>query len=167
MGRLRDGEWIAGAGGVALLAALFLHWYGVSLEPLDQALPPGTIGVLDIFQGAEATAWQAFDVLDVVLALLALVPLGLVFTQATRRSPSIPVAFSVLTTLAGGLAALLILYRIVNQPGPNDLVTVEAGAWLGLLAALVIAGGGWRSMRVEPIPGAPMPPVDEFPAPAP
>ena len=39
--------------------------------------------------------------LDVVLALLALVPLGLVVTQATRRSPSIPVAFSVLATLAG------------------------------------------------------------------
>ena len=84
MGRLRDGEWIAGAGGVALLAAMFLHWYG-----------DGPF---------ELTAWQAFDVLDVVLALLALVPLALVVTQATRRSPSIPVAFSVLSTLAGMLA---------------------------------------------------------------
>ncbi len=71
MGRLRDGEWIAGAGGVALLAAMFLHWYGAGRF--------------------EVTAWQAFDVLDVVLALLALVPLGLVVTQATRSSPSIPV----------------------------------------------------------------------------
>ena len=61
MGRLRDGEWIAGAGGVALLAAMFLHWYGAG--PF------------------ELTAWQAFDVLDVVLALLALVPL------APRRHP--------------------------------------------------------------------------------
>jgi hypothetical protein len=147
MGRLRDGEWIAGAGGVALLAAMFLHWYGAG--PL------------------EATAWQAFDGLDVMLALLALVPLGLVVTQATRASPSIPVAFSVFTMLAGALAVLLILYRIVNQPGPNDVVEVQLGAWLGLLAALVIAGGGWRSMRVEPIPGAPLPPVEDLPAPAP
>ena len=147
MGRLRDGEWIAGAGGVALLAAMFLHWYG-----------DGPF---------ELTAWQAFDVLDVVLALLALVPLGLVVTQATRRSPSIPVAFSVLSTLAGMLAALLILYRIVNQPGPNDLVEVQAGAWLGFVAAVVVAAGGWRSMRVEPIPGTPMPPIEDVPAPAP
>ena len=44
MGRLRDGEWIAGAGGVALLAAMLLPWYGVG-------------------GFAEATAWQAFDVL--------------------------------------------------------------------------------------------------------
>jgi hypothetical protein len=147
MGRLRDGEWIAGAGGLALLAAMFLHWYGAG--PF------------------EVTAWQAFDVLDVVLALLALVPLGLVFTQATRTSPSIPVALSVLTMLAGALAALLILYRILNQPGPNDLVEVQAGAWLGFVAAAVIAAGGWRSVRVEPIPGAPLPPVEDLPAPAP
>jgi hypothetical protein len=161
MGRLRDGEWIAGAGGIALLAAMFLHWYALDLGPVPDAVSD----FVDI--GAEATAWQAFGVLDIVLALLALVPLGLVITQATRSSPSIPIAFTVLTTLAGALAALLILYRIVNQPGPNDVVEVQAGAWLGVLAALVIAGGGWRSMRVEPIPGAPTPPVEDLPLPAP
>ena len=148
MGRLRAGEWIAGAGGVALLAAMFLHWYRAA-------------GVVEV------TAWEAFGVLDVVLALLALAPLGLVLTQATRRSPSVPVAFSVLAALAGALAALLILYRIVNQPGPNDIVDVQLGAWLALLAALVIAGGGWRSARVEEIPGAPDPPIEDLPLPAP
>ena len=147
MVRVRDGEWIAGAAGLALLAAMFLPWYGAG--PLKD------------------TAWQAFDVLDVVLLLLALVPLGLVVAQATRRSPSIPVAVSVLTALAGALAALLILYRILDQPGANEVVDVQAGAWLGLLAALVIAAGGWRSMRVEPIPGTPLPPIQDFPAPAP
>jgi carbon starvation protein CstA len=151
MGRLRDGELIAGAGGLALLAAMFLHWYGIDVRIVV----------------SEETAWQAFGVLDVVLALLALVPLALVFFQATRRSPAIPVAFSVLTALAGAIAVLLILYRIVNQPGPNDEVDVQAGAWLGLLAALVVAGGGWRSIHVEPVPGTPLPPVEDLPAPAP
>ena len=85
--------------------------------------------------GTRARArWQAFSVLDVVLALLALVPLALVVLQATRESPSLPVAFSVLTTVAGALATLLILYRILNQPGPNDRVEVELGAWIGLAA---------------------------------
>jgi hypothetical protein len=154
MRRLRDGEWIAGAGALALLASMFLHWYGLDLALLGDVTP-------------EATAWQAFDVLDIVLALLALVPLALVFTQATRQSPAIPVFFSVMSVLAGLLAALLILYRIVNQPGPNEIVTVQAGAWLGLLAALVIAGGGSRSMRVEPVPGQAMPPIEDQPLPAP
>jgi uncharacterized membrane protein len=168
MRRLRDGEWIAGAGAVALLASMFLHWYGVSFdEQLDPMVPSDVLGTLELVLGAEATAWEAFGVLDVVLLLLALVPLALVVAQATRRSPAIPVALSVLTTLAGALAALLILYRIVNQPGPNDVVTVQAGAWAGFLAALVIAAGGWRSMRVEAMPGVPLPPVEDLPAPAP
>ena len=143
MSRLRDGEWIAGAGGVAMLAVMWLSWYS------------GT------------SAWQAFALLDVVLALLALVPLALVVLQATRASPSLPVAFSVFTVVAGALATLLVLYRIVNQPGPNDAVDVELGAWLGLAAAAVTVAGGWRSLRAEAIPGAPMPPIEDLPAPAP
>jgi carbon starvation protein CstA len=160
MGRLRDGELIAGAGGLALLAAMFLHWYEVPRVPALE----GAVGYAPLAISV-GTAWQAFGVLDVVLALLALVPLALVFLQATRRSPALPVAFSVFTALAGMLAALLILYRIVNQPGPNDAVDVQAGAWLGLLAALVVAVGGWRSLRVEPVPGTPPVPVEDLPAP--
>jgi hypothetical protein len=143
MGRLRAPELIAGAGGVALLVALSTDWY------------------------SGATAWQAFSVLDVVLALLALAPLALVALQATRQSPSLPVAFSVLTTVAGALATLLILYRILNQPGPNDLVEVEPGAWLGLAAAAAMAAGGWRSVRVEAIPGAVTPAIEDLSAPTP
>ncbi|MET0687047.1 MAG: hypothetical protein ABW060_17135 [Solirubrobacteraceae bacterium] len=150
IGRLRVPDLVAGAGGFALLASMFLHWYGLAL--------PG---------GPEVTAWQAFSVLDVVLALLALVPFALVFTQATRDSPALPVLFSVLTACAGAIAALLILYRIANQPGPNDVVEVEAGAWLAFLAAVVVAAGGWASMRVEAMPGRPERPVEHMPAPAP
>ena len=67
-----------------------------------------------------------------MLVLLALVPIALFATQATRPSPAIPVFFSVMTIVAGLLAALLILLRIVFQPGPNALVSVQPGAWLGL-----------------------------------
>ena len=72
-----------------------------------------------------------------------------------------------MTVVAGALATLLILYRIINQPGPNDIVDVELGAWLGLLAAIVITGGGWRSTRVEPVPGQPLAPIEDQPLPAP
>jgi hypothetical protein len=156
MGRLRDGDLLAGAAGLALLASMWLSWY----EP---AAAFGALDRLDL----SISAWEAFSVLDVVLALLALVPLGLVWAQATRDSPAVPVAFSVFATLAGLLAALLILYRIVNQPGPNDAVDVHLGAWAGFAAAAAIAAGGWRSLRVEAMPGAPRPPVEDLPAPAP
>ena len=149
MRRLRAGEWIALAGAIALIASLFLHWYGTEGG------------------GAEVTAWQAFGILDVVLVLLALVPVALFATQATRSSPAIPVFFSVMTIVAGVLAVLLILLRIVFQPGPNALVSVEPGAWLGLAAAVLVLAGGWRSTRAESMPGRPPPPVREMPAPAP
>ena len=149
MRRLRAGEWIALAGAIALIASLFLHWYGTEGG------------------GAEVTAWQAFGILDVVLVLLALVAVALFATQATRSSPAIPVFFSVMTIVAGLLAVLLILLRIVFQPGPNALVSVEPGAWLGLAAAVLVLAGGWRSTRVESMPGMPPPPVREMPAPAP
>jgi RsiW-degrading membrane proteinase PrsW (M82 family) len=160
MQRLRDGEWIAGAGGSVLLVSLFLRWYSASLADLLDGAGVAAPGL-----SVTATAWQAFSVLDVVLAVLALVPLALVWFHATRRSPSVPVAFSVLTVVAGGLATLLILYRIINQPGPNDLVDVELGAYLGLLSAVAITAGGWRSLRVEAIPGAQPPPIQDLPAP--
>ena len=141
MGRLRAGEWIAGAGGIGLLVALFLGWY------------------------SGASAWRAFAVLDIVLALIALVPLALVALQATRASPSLPATFSALSVLAGALATLLILYRIVDQPGANDAVEVEPGAWIGLATALVALAGGWLSLRDESHPAASPPPIEELPAP--
>jgi hypothetical protein len=150
MRRLRDGEWIAGAGAVALLASLFLHWYAFSAG-----------------SGREATAWQALGVVDVVLALVTLVPLALVVLQTTRDSPSLPVAFSVFTLLAGLLATLLILYRMAVPPGPDQAVDLQAGVFLALAAAVVVAVGGWRSLRTEAIPKRPLPPVQDLPAPAP
>jgi hypothetical protein len=143
MRRLRDGEWLAGGGAVALLASLFLDWYGTG------------------------SAWQAFAVVDVVVAALALVPIALVALQATRRSPALPVAFSVFTVLAGALATLLIAVRILDPPGSEAPSEVHRGAWLALVAAVVVTVGGWRSMRVERIPGVPEPPMEELPAPPP
>ena len=141
MGRLRPAEWVAGAGGVGLLAALWTDWY------------------------SGASAWQSLAVIDVLLALLALVPLALVVLQATRESPSLPATFSALSVIAGGLAALLILMRIVDQPGANDAVEVGPGAWLGLAGAVVTAAGGWLSLRDESHPAAAPPAIEELPAP--
>jgi len=141
MSRLRAGEWVAGAGGAGLLVALSLDWF------------------------SGASAWQALSVLDIVLALLALVPLALFVLQATRASPSLPSAFSALTIVAGALAALLILWRIIDQPGPNDAVGIRPGAWIGLAAAVVAAAAGFRSLGDEAHPGVSQPPIQDLPAP--
>jgi hypothetical protein len=90
-----------------------------------------------------------------------------VWLQATRESPSLPAAFSVLTVLAGLLGVLLILLRMASKPGSDAAVDLQAGVFLALAAAVVVAVGGGRSLRRETIPGRPLPPVEDLPAPAP
>ena len=148
LSRLRSGELIAGAGGVALLVVMFLDWY--ALEGIGEVA---------------ANAWEAFSITDLILALTALSGIGLAVLTAARRSPALPVAASVITTTLGALATLLVLYRILNQPGPNEFVEVKLGAYLGFLSVLAITAGGYRSMRDEEGEGAPMP-TDVRPTPA-
>ena len=148
LSRLRPGELIAAAGGVALLVVMFLDWYAAG----------GTTSVggqnIDISVGFNA--WQAFGITDILLALSALIAIATAAVTAARRSPALPVAGSVITSAAGAFATLLVLYRIVNQPGPNEFIEVKLPAFLGFLCVLAIAAGGWLSMRDEDWPDAPM-----------
>jgi hypothetical protein len=132
LSRLRREHLIAGGGGVALLVVMFLDWYSA--------------GGVDGVRAQGATAWQSFQILDVILALVGLLAIALAVFAAAQRSPALPAATAVVTSTAGGLALLLVLYRILNQPGPNDFVEVSYGAFLGFLCLAAIAAGGWDAM---------------------
>jgi hypothetical protein len=166
--RLRPGDLIAAAGGVGLLVVMFLEWYAAG--GVTQ------VGDREIEVSVGANAWEAFAVTDIWLALTAVAALAIVALTASRQSPALPVAASVITTTLGVIAVLLVLYRILNQPGPNEFIEVKFGAFLGFLSVLAIAAGGWRSMRdeewdVEPAPVdvRPTPPAEgpQDPAPPP
>jgi hypothetical protein len=145
--RLRHGEWIAAAGGVILVLSLFLDWYR-EFVGVDLAV--------------DLTGFESFDVLDIVLVLIAALAIALAVLQAARDSPAIPVGAGVLTVVFGALGVLLVAYRIVNQPGPNELIEVRAGAWVGLLATVAITIGGWESIRDERVRGLPPGPEPEL-----
>ncbi len=141
MRRVRAGEIVAGTAGVVLLASMFLDWY--SVESLDEGL----------------SAWAAFGFVDLLLALIALLGIALALSQVMGRGPALPVALGVITTTLALAGALLLLYRILNQPGPNELITVAAGAWLGLVACLGVFFGSWLALSDErPRPVDPPPP---------
>jgi hypothetical protein len=112
------------------------------------------------------TAWEAFGLTDIVLALAALAAIALAVVTALRRSPALPVVASVVTSTLGIVATVLLLYRILNQPGPNAFVEVKLGAFIGFLCTLALAAGAWRSLRDEEWPAAPIEP-DVHPAPPP
>jgi len=149
--RLRPGELLALAGGVALIVSLFSTWYTLSA------------GVLT----SRASGWQAFAVIDVLLALVAAGGIALAVVQAVETRPALPVAASVLLVPVGFLGVLLVLFRLIFQPGPNELVNLGAGAWLGLAATLAISAGAWLSIgdeRVSHVPPGPEPELRELAA---
>jgi carbon starvation protein CstA len=141
MRRVRIGELVAGAAGVVLLASMFLSWYSVNSR--DDSL----------------TAWAAFSVVDILVALIALLGIALTLSEVIGRGPALPVAIGVVTTTLALAGTLLVLYRIINQPGPNDLIRVDAGAYVGLLATAGVFLGAWLSLSDErPRPADPPPP---------
>jgi hypothetical protein len=122
---LRLSEWAGALGGLGLLVASFLPWYSAG--------------------GQNVTAWQAFSVTDILIALAAFFSLSVAISVVGKISVSYPVAGSTVATLFGAIALVLIVYRLLNPPG--DGLDVEYGAWIGLVSALAATYGGYLGMQ--------------------
>jgi hypothetical protein len=143
--RLRAGEWTAGFGAAALLVTLFLPWFGVDAPPLS-----GNLAAPVLAEGG-TNGWDTLGWVVLVLALAASAcGAWLALANALNRPVAQAVAASVLTASVGTCALVVLALRVlVFQPGPNELVVVRYGAWLGLLAALMLAVGGWWAIKDE------------------
>jgi hypothetical protein len=109
--RLRAGEWLATAGGVALIASLFMKW--------DDGLSM---------------------VVGVLLGALAALAISLGVLQATRTSPAQPVAAGVLCIVFGFLGVLLVLLNLPGPGaflGLGSTVAISVGGWLSVAAEYV------------------------------
>jgi hypothetical protein len=153
MSRLSQGELIAGGSGLALLVVMFLPWYGVD------------VSVAGFSSSESANAWEVFSGIDILLFLVAAVAVGAAGARlAGVVPPEVPVA--AIVAGAGALAVLLILYRILDVPGPDipEAVSsnIDFGRKIGLFLSLVAAGGvaygGYRSLSETP-PAANTPPA--------
>jgi hypothetical protein len=152
--RLRVGEWVMGLSGLLLFVALFLPWY-----ELGEGIVTGPADVLD----AHASAWDAFTILDVLLAIGALAAVAVVVVTALEAVPAVPIAMESLVTLFALVLLLLVVFRLADPPDLTFLestdapgarahvveVTRVAGAWLGLLGTFGVAAGGLIAMRDE------------------
>ena len=89
LSRLRPGDLIAAAGGVGAARR--------DVPRLVRGRRHDQVGGRDIQISLGFNAWQAFGITDILLALAALIAIGLAVLTATRRSPALPVAASVIT----------------------------------------------------------------------
>lgn len=130
--RVDGGQALAAIGAVILIISLFLEWFG-----------------------PEVTAWTVFEIVDLLLAAIALATLVAIAPPSLwgqRSAP--PVRHSWL--LALGVAALvLVAAALINHPPAAVGRPIESGAWLGLAAAALMAVGGLLAgKRISVVVGA-------------
>ena len=74
------GELVAGAGGLVLLLAMFLPWFGLN----GRARVPGSGEVITVGRG-EVNAWEAFSGIDVLLLLVAALAIALLVPYLVKE----------------------------------------------------------------------------------
>jgi hypothetical protein len=164
--RLRLSDWVVFVAALALLFTTAPDWYSTtrgeearqiqknagSSEGQPEREVEQDAGALA--ESQERNAWQEDGLIDriILVALLATSALGVgaAFWRASGRGSDGLGAFG----LAGFMAcvtALLVLYRIIQEPGFDDLTTVKIGAPIALGVLGVIAFACATSVR-EPAP---------------
>jgi hypothetical protein len=106
-----------------------------------------------IAEGEEKNAWQADALVDRILLVLMLGAVVMaVLTAITRASGAKPTGGlgpAGLAALLAAAAAVVVAYRIIQEPGLDEGTTVEAGAPLALLALAMIALGSSSALRAD------------------
>ena len=116
--------------GLGLIVAMFLPWYSAG--------------------DADVTAWQAFSVVDLVLIATAIASLSVPVVVLFRISVSYPIAGSSIAAGFGVIALICVVWRLIDPPGSG--LSIEFGAWLGLIFSAGAIAGGYLGMQE---PGAP------------
>lgn len=131
------------AGALLLLVALFLGWYGVDLQAARvqeaERLSDAALS------GSRLTGWEAFSAIDVLLAVAAVTGAATGLVPVLRGGAALVPWASGIATGAAGLAALVIVYRIIDQPGPDGVLSLRAGPFVALAGALLMTYGASRT----------------------
>lgn len=165
--RLTPGELLAGIGGLTLLLALFIDWYGA--EPKideEEAGDDITAAFKTLFELTGFNAWQSFAFLDIVLALIAVAAIVFAILRIADSLPPLPVSPGLVLAALGALALLIIIIRLIATPNPeitlgdetvkvkdDDEADVTRELWgplFALLGALALAFGGFRASIERP-----------------
>jgi hypothetical protein len=146
--KLSTGEKVSAVSAILLFVFMFFDWFGAEVSGV-----PGFSGSVDT--GAAGSAWDALDVIPIFLMIAIVAAVGVALIRLTDADLEPPVSLNAIVAGLGGLAVLLILYRIVDPPGGGSFggvsvdITLKFGIFLGLIAAAGIAYGGYSAMREE------------------
>jgi len=166
--RLTIGDAIAWVAALALLLCTAVNWYSTvqgneARQIQHDVAPQGAYGgeiPREIQEQASLTAqadekniWRESRLADrlelaVILAAALAAAVAAMLRVADRRFQGrlTPSALAALLAAAG---ALLVLYRVINQPGDDQVTTLKSGPWLALIALGVLGFGASLARRAE------------------
>ncbi|HXW59616.1 MAG TPA: hypothetical protein VEJ23_09100 [Solirubrobacteraceae bacterium] len=141
-----------GSGGLVLLVILFLvKWYEADVRL-------GSSSGLEVL-GGSYNGWHAFTHSRWLWLVTAVVALGAVLLTLSGTRLDLGVRVGTVVLALSGLSVVTILYRVIHHPvargeAPahvrlSSSYGLELGIWIGLVAALAIACGGYLAMRDE------------------
>jgi hypothetical protein len=164
--RLRLADWVVFVAALVLLFTTAADWYSTQAgeearriqeqarpeegAPTGQAQAEVQREAGALAESKERNAWQEDGAIDrlilICLLLTSALGVGAAFWRASGREtrglgPYALVGFS------AGVTALLVLYRILQEPGFDELTTVQVGAPLALGVLGVIAFAAASSLR--------------------
>jgi hypothetical protein len=166
---MRLGHAIALAGALALLFVMAMDWYSTAqgdearrIESITEGNSGAESGEIDrrlneeagfVAEGEEKNAWQADALIDRILLVLMLAAIALAvltaITRAAGAKPTKGLGPAGLAALCAAGAAVLVAYRIIQEPGLDAATNVKAGALLALLALGMIALGSAYALRAD------------------
>ena len=172
--RLRLSDWVVFVAALALLFTTAPVWYSTKAgdearkvqqearpdagQPTGQSEAEVQREAGALADNAEKNAWEAKGGLDrvILICLLATAALGVFagFWRASGRTARGIGPYGLCGLLACA-TALLVLYRILQEPGADELTTVKAGAPIALGVLGVYAFAAATSLRDEEAPEEP------------
>ena len=166
--RLRPSDWVVFLAALALLFTTAFDWYSTEAgvearkiqenarpaedQPSGQAEAEVERAAGALAESKERNAWQEEGTIDRVILIALLVTAGLgvlaAFWRASGREARGlgPYGWA---GISACITALLVLYRILQEPGFDDLTTVQIGAPLALGVLGVFAFAAATSLRQE------------------
>ena len=158
--RSRYGLFVSALGATVLATSVFLPWYQ---ESFTARASPAALAHRSF---AAVSGHQALGGSSIVLlALAGLAMLDALLPLARTRAP-VPAGAGGSVVLLGAVAAVYVLFRIVDPPTPaGGLIALSPrqGAWLALLGSLtMVLGDLWP--RRPPYPEIPHARVSAWPA---
>jgi hypothetical protein len=138
LNKLSTGDKVIAGSGILLFIAYFLPWFKVDFD-----FGFGSAGSVSANGSDVGFLWSTFPM------LLGLVMLGVVVASKLfdAKLPELPIPWGQALLGIGGLAALLVVLKLLIGEDPSDVVTRSYGLFIAALAAIGLAVGGFLKMQ--------------------